>query len=139
MLSIRYDTGCLLVLIIMTLGYAGGYKAKFLIFGPLVMVIFPCRQPIQASAVANQGLPKINGCPSSQVLGFIIKKSVGYFQESTKTMTSCSVPSSLTTDRSANSSKVEVGSTDVMPNFWQVVVVKMLIATPRSTKALGKV
>jgi len=53
-------------------------------------------------------------------------------------MTSCSVPSGLTTDRSANSSKVEVGSTDVMPKFGQVVVVKLLIAAPRSTKALGK-
>ena len=54
-------------------------------------------------------------------------------------MTSCSVPSALTTDWSANFSKVEMGSTDVMPSFWQVVVVKMLIAVPRSTKALGKV
>ena len=54
-------------------------------------------------------------------------------------MTSCSVPSGLTTDRSASSSKVEVGSTDIMPSFWQVVVVKMLIAAPRSTKAFEKV
>jgi len=89
--------------------------------------------------VVSQGLPKINGCPSSQVLGFIIRKLVGYSQESTETMTSCSVPSALTTDWSANFSKVEMGSTDVMPSFWQVVVVKMLIAVPRSTKALGKV
>jgi len=44
--SVRYDTGCLLVLIIVTLGYAGGYKARFLIFVPLVMVILPCRQRI---------------------------------------------------------------------------------------------
>ena len=89
--------------------------------------------------MASQGLPKINGCPSSRVLGFIIRKSVGYSQESIETMTSRSVPSGLTIDRSANSSKVEVGSIDVMPSFWQVVVVKMLIAAPRSAKALGKV
>jgi len=54
-------------------------------------------------------------------------------------MTSCSVPFGLTTDRSTNSSNVEVGSTDVMPSFWQVVVVKILIAAPRSTKAFEKV
>lgn len=54
-------------------------------------------------------------------------------------MTSCSVPFGLTTDRSASSSKVAVGSIDVMPSFWQVVVVKILIAAPRSTKAFEKV
>ena len=89
--------------------------------------------------MASQGLPKINGCPSNRVFGFIIRKSVGYSQESTKTMTSCSAPSGLTTDRSANSSEVEVGSTDVIPIFWQVVLVKILIAAPRSTKALERV
>jgi len=88
--------------------------------------------------VASQGLPKISGCPASWVLGFIIRKSVGYSQESTETMTSCRVPSGLTTDQSANSSKVEVGSTDVMPSFWKVVVVKILIVAPRSTKALDR-
>ena len=50
-------------------------------------------------------------------------------------MTPCSVPSGLTTDRSASSNKVEVGSTDVMPNFLQVVVVKILIIAPKSTKS----
>ena len=43
---VRYDTRCLLVLIIVTLSWAGGYKARFLILAPLVMVILPCRQPI---------------------------------------------------------------------------------------------
>lgn len=43
---VRYDTGCLLVFIIVTLGCVGGYKARFLIFSPLVMVILHCRQPI---------------------------------------------------------------------------------------------
>ena len=89
--------------------------------------------------MASQGLPKINGCPLSRVLGFIIGKSVGYSQESTETMKSCSMPSGLTTDRSANSNKVEVGSADVMPSFWQVAVANILIAAPRSTKALVKV
>ena len=84
-------------------------------------------------------MPKINGCPSSHFLGFVIRKSGGYSQESTDTITSCSVPSSLTTNQSASSNKVEVGSTDVMPSFWQVVVVKILIVAPRSTKAFEKV
>lgn len=44
--SVRYNTRCLLVFIIVTLGYAGGYKTKFLIFSPLVMVILPYRQLI---------------------------------------------------------------------------------------------
>ena len=56
-----------------------------------------------------------------------------------ETMTSCEVPSGLTTDQSANSNRVEVGSIDVMLSFWQVVVVKILIAAPRSTKALDRV
>lgn len=55
------------------------------------------------------------------------------------TMTSCSVPSGLTTDWSAISNKVEVGSTDVMPSFLQVVVVRILIAAPKSNKAFAKV
>lgn len=54
-------------------------------------------------------------------------------------MTSCSVTSGQTTDQSTSSNKVEVGSTDVMPSFCQVVVVKILIAAPRSTKAFEKV
>jgi len=54
-------------------------------------------------------------------------------------MTSYRVPSGLITDRSASSNKVEVGSTDVTPSFWQVDVVRMLIAAPRSTKTLVKV
>ena len=54
-------------------------------------------------------------------------------------ITSCSVPSGLTTDQSASSNKVEVGSIDVMPSFWQVAIIKMLIAAPRSTKAFEKV
>jgi len=53
-------------------------------------------------------------------------------------MTSCSVPFGRTTDRSTSSNKVEVSSTDVMPSFWQVVVVKILIVAPRSTKAFEK-
>jgi len=89
--------------------------------------------------VASQGLPKIDRCPSSRFFGFIIRKLVEYSQESTDTTTSCSVPSGLTTDRSANSSKVEVGYIDVMPSFRQVVVVKILIAAPKSTKAFEKV
>ena len=64
---------------------------------------------------------------------------MGYSHESTETMTSFRVPSGRTTDRSANSSKVEAGYTDAMPSFWQVEVVKILIAAPRSTKALVRV
>ena len=45
MFYIRYYTGCLLAFIIVTLGWAGGYRGKFLILLPLVMVILPCRQP----------------------------------------------------------------------------------------------
>lgn len=55
------------------------------------------------------------------------------------TMTLCSVPFGLTTDQSASSGKIVVGSTNVMPSFWQVVVVKILIAAPRSSKAFDKV
>ena len=68
----------------------------------------------------------------------MIIKFERYSQESTDTITSCNVPSGLTTDRSANSNKVVVGSKDVMPNFLQVVIVIILISAPKSTTTLGK-
>lgn len=43
---VRYDTGHFFVLIIMRLGWAGGYKAKFLTLLPLAIVMLPCRQPM---------------------------------------------------------------------------------------------
>jgi len=46
MFYVRYDIGCLLVFIIITLGWVGGYRARFLMLLPLVMVILPCRQPM---------------------------------------------------------------------------------------------
>jgi len=39
MFSVRYDIGCFLVLIIVKLAWAGGYKAKFLILLPHAIVM----------------------------------------------------------------------------------------------------
>jgi len=46
MFSVRNDTGCLLVFIIVKLGRAGGYRAQFLTLLPLVIVILHCWQPM---------------------------------------------------------------------------------------------
>ena len=46
MFSVRYDTSYFLVFIIVRLGWARGYKAKFLTLLPLVIVILPYWQPM---------------------------------------------------------------------------------------------
>jgi len=46
MFFVRYDIGYLLVFIIVNIGYAGVYRAKFLTLLPLVIVILPCWQPM---------------------------------------------------------------------------------------------
>jgi hypothetical protein len=57
------------------LGLAGGYKMRFFVIPPLAIVILPVRHPMYASAVASHGLPSINGCPSSPLLGLMMRKS----------------------------------------------------------------
>ena len=58
------------------------------------MVIEPGQQLMQASSIANQGLPRINGCPPSYDLGCRTKKSAGYSHESTE-MTRSSLPNEV--------------------------------------------
>ena len=72
------------------------------------MVIDPNRQLMQASAMANQGLLRISGCPSSCDLGCKTKKSIGYSHESTETKRSSNIPSGLIVDLSASSRMVGV-------------------------------
>ena len=105
---------------------------------PLAMVMLPVRKPMSTSAVANQGRPSIMWGPSNLIFGLITKKSARYSHKSTKTRMSCNIPSSLITDLSASSSKVDVGSNIVIPNFSPVSVVKMLMATPKSTNLFEK-
>lgn len=57
-----------------------------------------------------------------------------------ETLTSCTlVPSGLTTDLSARSNKIEVGSKAVMPTTLEVLVFKILMVVPRSTNVFRKV
>jgi hypothetical protein len=97
------------------LGLGGGYKMRFFVIPPLVIVILPARHPIDASVVASHGLPNINGCPSSPLRGFMIWKSVGYSQDSMEMATSCNVPIGRTTDQSANCNIITVGSKELKP------------------------
>ena len=80
------------------LGLVGGYKMRFFVTPPLVIVIFPIQYPMYTSVVVSHGLPSINGCPSSSLLGLMMRKSAGYSQESTEISMSCSVPTGLTID-----------------------------------------
>ena len=68
----------------------------------------PDLQPMKASALANQGLPIINGCPPKLFLGVKTTKSIGYSIESKDTQTYSNTPSCLITDLSANCNKVGV-------------------------------
>jgi hypothetical protein len=74
------------------LGLAGGYKMRFFVIPPLVIVILHARNPIYVSSIASHGLPSINGFPSSLLHGLMMRKSVGYSQELTEMATSCNVP-----------------------------------------------
>lgn len=76
---------------------------------PCEIIILPDLQPLKASTVANQGLPRINGCPPRFVFRCRTKKSTGYSQESKETMISSSTPSGTTLDLSASSRIVVVG------------------------------
>ena len=68
----------------------------------------PNLQPMKASAVANQGLPRINECPPKLFLGVKTMKSTGYSQESKDTQTSSNTPSGLIKDLYTNYNKVVV-------------------------------
>ena len=104
---------------------------------PSDMVIDPDRQLMQASAVANQGLPRINGCPPSYDLGCKTKNSAGYSHESTEIMRSSNIPSGLIVDQFASSKMVGVGLRLVSPSFLIVSMVTTLIVAPKSTSTLG--
>ena len=83
------------------------------------MVIDPDRQLMQESFVANQGIPRISGCPPRCDLGCKTKKSTGYSQESTKMMRSSKILSGLMVDLSACSKMVGVGLRLVTQVFLQ--------------------
>jgi hypothetical protein len=97
------------------LALAGGYKVRFFVIPPLVIVILPTRHPMYASVIASHGLPNTNGCPSSPLLVLMMRKSSGYSQESTEMAISCNVPTGRTTNRSANYSIIAVGSKELKP------------------------
>ena len=82
---------------------------RLLVSVPSDIVMDPDRQLLQASAVANQGLPRINGCPPSYDFGCNTKKSAGYSHESTEMTRSSRIPLGLMVDLSANSKMVGVG------------------------------
>ena len=92
---------------------------------------------MQASVVANQGLPRISGCPPSYELGCKTKKSTRYSHESTETMRSSKIPSGLIVDLSASSRMVGVGRRLVSPSFRTISMVITLIAAPRSTNTFS--
>ena len=110
---------------------------RLLVSVPSDMVIYPDRQLMQASAVANQGLPRINGCPPSCNLGCKTKKSARYSHESTEMTRSSRIPSGLMVDLSTSSKTVGVGLRLVSSSFLIVLIVMTLIATPKSTSLLG--
>ena len=110
---------------------------RFFISVPYDMVIDPDRQLMQASVVANQGLPRINGCPPRCDLRCKTKKLARYSQESTEITRSSKIPSGLIVDLFPSSKMVGVGLRLVSPSFLTVSIVIILIATPKSTNTLG--
>ena len=77
--------------------------------------MMPTQHLIQASVFANQGQPNTKGCPFSLLLGLMTRKSIGYSQKLTETITSCKVPLGPTMDLLASSNKFEVVLKVVMP------------------------
>ena len=110
---------------------------RFLVSMPLDMVMDLDRQLMQASAVANQCLPRINGCPPSYDFGCKTKKSAGYSHESTEMMRSSRIYLVLMVYRSTISKTVGAGLILVSPSFLTVSIVMTLIAAPKSTSTLG--
>jgi hypothetical protein len=123
---------------IVRLGLAGGYRMRFFLTPPLSIVMLPMRHPMYASVVASHGLPNINGFPSSPLLGLMMRKSIGYSQESTEISMSCNVPIILTTDQSTNCNIIGVGSKESKPKVLQVSMVKILMVAPKYTNVFGK-
>ena len=111
---------------------------RFFVIPPLVIVILLARHPMYASAVASHGLPSINGCPSSPLLGLMMRKFIGYSQESTKMDISCNVSTGQTSDQSANCNIIAVGSKESKPRVLKVSIVRMLMDAPKSTIVFGK-
>jgi hypothetical protein len=105
---------------------------------PLEIVILPVRHPMYAYVVVSHGLPSINGFPSSPLLGLIMRKSVGYSQESNEIAISYNVSIGLTTDLSSNCNIIELGSKEVKPKTLQVSMVRILMVAPKSTSVFGK-
>jgi hypothetical protein len=95
------------------------------------------RQLMNASTVANQGLPKIKGCPPKLDLGCRIMKSTGYSQESRETMMSSITPSCLIFYLSASSNTVGVGRRLPMFKFCIVSIVMTFIVAPKSIRVFG--
>jgi len=120
------------------LGLVGGYKIRFFITLPLSIVMFHVRHPMYAYVIYSHGHRNINGCPLSLLLGLITRKSARYSQESTDIVMSYNVPTGLTVDLSTSSNIIEVGSKEVIPKTLQVSMVRMLMATPKSTSVFGK-
>jgi hypothetical protein len=111
---------------------------RLFVIPPLAIVILRIQHPMYASSVAIHGLPSINGCPSSPLLGLMIRKSTRYSQELTEMVISCNVPTGRTIDRSANCNIIAVGLKESKPRVLQVSIVRMLIAAPKSTSVFEK-
>ena len=73
------------------------------------MSILPDLHPMKASAVSNQGLPRISGCPRRLDFGCSTMKSTGYSQESKETVISSKTPSGVILDLSTYSKTIVVG------------------------------
>ena len=89
---------------------------------------------MHASAVANQGLPKINGYPPRVPLGDSTTKSKQKSKESKVTMISSIIPSGLTVELSANWSIVGVSINPIILSLNKTSLVMVLIDAPKSIK-----
>jgi ABC-type microcin C transport system permease subunit YejB len=121
-----------------TLGLVGGYKIRFFTTIPQEIVMLHVGHPMYASIVAIHGCPNINECPSSLILGLITRKSTRNSQDSIDIDISSKVATGLTTDLSSSSNIAEVGFKEVIPRILQVLVVRILMASPKYTSVFGK-
>lgn len=120
-----------------SVAWVDGYKVSCFLSMPLEMIMLPNLHPMNASTVANHGLPSMSGSPPKFDFGWNTKKSTRYSQGSSETIISSSIPSGMTFERSTNSRTIGVDYKFVSCNIFIVSNVITFIATPKSIRVFG--
>lgn len=101
---------------------------------PFDIIMFLGLQPMNASVVANHGLPKISGYPARLAFGCKAMKSEGHSHESNAMTKFSMIPLGFTVDLFANYKTIGVGLRLANRSSCIVSLVMTLKAIPKSIK-----